>query len=369
MKIAIDARLLQGKFTGDRTYWRGLIRGLSRLDSEDEYVLYTYPSMSDIESSDACELAQRPVPAMSWRSWSLWAFPRALRRDGVDLAHVQYSIPLFASCPVVTSVHDISFKTCPQYFGFKDRFLLDRGFRYGVKHAVRILALSEHTKPDIIDYYHVNPQKIEVVYPGVDEEFQLLDKAACKTVALEKYAIDKPFVITVGVVPARKNIPRLIRAFAASRKAIASEHKLLIVGKPGAEEENLRDLAQNLGVADDVIIAGHVPQEDLPSLYNAAQLCVYPSLYEGFGLPAVEAMACGVPVITGNRSSLPEAVGDAGITVDPVDCDALAEAISSVLSSESRRTEMSAKGLEQASKFSWDDTARRVAELYREAVR
>ena len=369
MKIAIDARLLQGKFTGDRTYWRGLIRGLSRLNSDDEYVLYTYPSMSDVDSSEACGLAVRPVPAMSWRSWSLWAFPRALGKDGVDVAHVQYSIPPFAPCPVITSVHDISFKTCSQYFRFKDRFLLDRGFRYGARYAVRVLALSEYTKREIIDYYGVAPEKIEVVYPGVDEQFRLLDKAGSKALVREKYSVDKPFVITVGVVPARKNIPRLLRAFAQSRKALASEHKLVIVGKPGAEEKSLSDLAETLGLSEDVIFAGYVPQEDLPSLYSAADLCVYPSLYEGFGLPALEAMACGVPVITGNRSSLPEAVGDAGITVDPVDCGALADAISSVLSSVSRQAEMSAKGLDRAGKFSWDDTARRVAALYREVAR
>lgn len=364
MRIGIDARLLQGDFTGDRTYWRGLIRGLSRLKSEDEFVLYTYPNMSAAPPSETAGLPTRDTPAMCWRTWSLWAFPRALDKDRVDVAHVQYSIPPFAPCPVISSVHDISFRTRAQYYRFKDKFLLHRGFSYAAKHAAKILAISLYTKSEIVNVYGVAPERVEVVYSGVDEQFRPLDRAESRDLVRRKYAIASPFVVTVGLTPERKNVQRLIQAFAQSKEELRSDHKLVLVGRPGGDEGKFTGLAESLGISEDMIITGYVPSEDLPSLYNAADLCVYPSVYEGFGLPAAEAMACGVPVITGDRSSLPEVVGGAGITVDPYQTEAFAEAIARVLSSESLRAELSAKGPAQAAKFSWDTMARQVVDVY-----
>jgi len=374
MKVAIDARLLQGRFTGDRTYWRGLLCGLSKLRQEvctgslDEYILYTFPKMPPAQPAETHGFQIRPVKAFTWRDWSLWAFPRALKADGVDVCHVQYSIPPFAPCPVITSVHDISFRVRPEFFRFKDRFLLDKGMRYAAKYSAKILAISEFTKSEIVSAYRVSDQKVEVVYPGVDEKFRPLDKEKSKELVRQKYGMAYPYVISVGVLPPRKNIPCLIQAFACLKQTEAVEHKLVIVGKLGNEEASLRDLMSRLAVSEDVYLLGYVPDEDLPALYACADICVYPSLYEGFGLPVLEAMACGTPVITGNESSLPEVVGDAGITVCPRSPEAFADAMARLLRDASFSAEMSARGLARARTFSWEKMARRVTEIYHEVV-
>lgn len=364
MRVGIDARLLQGDFTGDRTYWRGLIRGLARLETDDQYALYTFPKMHPVEHDEAGGLRTRPVPAMCWRTWSLWAFPRALRADRVHLAHVQYSIPPVAPCPVVTSVHDISFTRCPEYFRFKDKFLLDRSMRYAAKHAARILALSEYTKNEMMEAYGVKAEWIQVVYPGVDEQYKPLDRAEARRFVAERYSIDFPYILAVGVIQPRKNLPRLLEGLSILKGISGLGHKLVVVGKYGWKESNLPAQTQELGLADDVVFTGYVPYEDLPSLYASADVFAYPSVYEGFGLPPLEAMACGTPVITGNRTSLPEVVGDAGTMVDPYDPEAFAQALRNVLYSDALRKDMSARGLERAKLFSWDRTAQEVRAVY-----
>lgn len=245
--------------------------------------------------------------------------------------------------------------------------MLDLGMRVGARRAAKILVLSEFTKREMIELYDVPSSKIEVVYPGVDEQFRLLDKADSKKMLSEKYSLSQPFIVTVGVIPARKNIHSLISAFAILKGILPIEHKLVIVGNHQGSDQKLLKLADSVGVANDVVFTGVVPYEDLPHFYNAADLSVYPSVYEGFGLPALEAMACGVPVITSNLSALPEVVGNAAVTVDPTP-EALADAMAKVLSDPSLRCDMSTLGLEHVKAFSWDMTARRVAEIYHEVA-
>jgi glycosyltransferase involved in cell wall biosynthesis len=212
----------------------------------------------------------------------------------------------------------------------------------------------------------VSPAKVTLVYPGVDKQFKPIDREAARQLIAEQYGIRAPFVLTVGVIQPRKNLPRLMEAFAKLKGNWQSEHELVIVGKRGWMESGLERRIQRLGLTGHVILTGYVPYERLPAFYSAAEAFVYPSVYEGFGLPPLEAMACGTPVITGDRSSLPEVVGEAGIMVDPYDVDAFIEAMSNVLSSESLKAEMTAQGLKQAGKFSWDEMARQVSVIYRE---
>lgn len=369
MKIGIDARLIQGGFCGDRTYWRGLIGGISRINEvrQDEYLLYTFSKLPPPNPSETGGFAVRQLNALTGRDWCLWSFPRMLGKDGVQVAHVQYSMPPYAPCPIITSVHDVSFRRCPQFFSFKDRFLLDLGMRIGAHRAAKILVLSNFTRIEMIELYRVPPEKIEVVYPGVEEQFQPLDKACSKKIIQEKYSISQSFIVTVGVVPARKNIHSLIRAFGILKGILPIKHKLVILGNHRGQDRQLLRLADSIGISEDVVLTGGVSNEDLPHFYNAADLSVYPSVYEGFGLPALEAMACGVPVITSNLSALPEVIGDAGLAVDPTP-EALADAMAEVLSNMSLRSELSARGLKRAKAFNWDSTARRVVEIYREVA-
>lgn len=369
MRIGIDGRPIQGRFTGDCTYWRGLIGGLSRLGSDDEFFIYLDPKLPRPEVPASENLRVRYLRSISWRAWSAWAFPRALREDGIHVAHVQYTIPPGVPCPVVTSIHDVSFKRHIEFFPLTDRLILDMGVKRSAKRASRILAISSYTKRELLELYRIPPAKITVIYPGVDKQFRPMDMEAARQVIGEKYGIRSPFVLTVGVIQPRKNLQRLLEAFAKFKGVWQSVHQLIIAGKYGWMETGLERRIERLGLVGDVVLTGYVPYEDLPAFYSAADVFVYPSVYEGFGLPPLEAMACGTPVITGDRTSLPEVVGDAGMMVDPHDVDALAGAILRVSSSDSLRAEMSAESLKQAGKFSWDDMARQVAAIYHEAAR
>lgn len=368
MRIGLDARPTQGSFTGDATYWRGLIGGLAQLESENEYYLYYYSGLKMPDGPVSPNMQRRVRGAPTWRMWSALAFPLALRADRVQLAHVQYTIPPFMPCPVITSIHDVSFKRHPEFFSRKDRFILDIGVRRTGRQAARIFAISEYTKAEICELYSIGEDRVDVVYPGADSQFRPCDRAESREIVNSKYGVDGPFILTLGVIQPRKNLSRLLEGFDICRRSHGFEHKLVIAGKYGWMEENLTRRIEELGLTDDVVLTGYVPYEDLPYLYSAAGLFVYPSVYEGFGLPPLEAMACGTPVITGDRSSLPEVVGDAGAMVDPYKPEAFANAILEALADEPMRIKMSRKGLIQAQKFTWPRMARQVDALYRETL-
>jgi glycosyltransferase involved in cell wall biosynthesis len=367
MKIGIDARPTQGEFTGDATYWRGLIHGLSGLEIEDEIILYFDPRLPHPQLNMVRPFTMRYVQAMNWRMWSIFAFPRALKKDRVDLAHVQYSLPPVLPCTMLTSIHDVSFKRHPEFFAWKDRIILDAAVKRAGNRAARILTLSEYQKNEITDLYGISADKIAVIPLAAEEQFQPVDRAAAKRELAEKYGIKSEFILSVGVIQPRKNLPRLLEGYAGLSPQLRATTKLVIVGKRGWLESEFPRKIEELGLSEGVVLPGYVPLDDLQTFYNAAELFVYPSVYEGFGLPPLEAMACGTPAITGNQSSLPEVVGDAGLMVDPYDSNAFTKAITMVLTDESLRTKMSAMGLKQAAKFSWARTAERVLEIYHEA--
>ena len=267
-------------------------------------------------------------------------------------------------CPTVTTIHDLSFKRYPEFFGLKDRWLLNRAVKYAKKHAAMIIAPSEFTKKELVTLYGVDPEKIAVTYEGNDDQFRtMIEKEAVQSVA-EKYGIEGPYVLTVGIIQPRKNLHRLLEGFAQFKQAHPCEHKLVIVGKYGWKETGLEKKTKDLSLDSEVLLTGYVPYEDLPALYSAADVFVYPSVYEGFGLPPLEAMACGTPVITGNQASLPEIVGEAGLMVDPFDSDAFADALERVLFDRLLRAEMFALGLDQVGNFSWDAMARQTLAIY-----
>ncbi|MHB1456409.1 MAG: glycosyltransferase family 4 protein [Armatimonadota bacterium] len=369
MRVAIDARPTQGSFTGDATYWRGLITGLSKIESDNEYLLYFYNKLQTPGVPPSQNMQHILIPGLNWRMWSAYSFPKALKRDGVRVAHVQYSIPPFTPCPVITSIHDVSFKRHPEFFSPKDRFILDMGVKLSKRRAARILALSEYTKAEICELYSINENRVDLVYPGVDLLFKPCGREESLQLVRTKYRITDPYVLTLGVIQPRKNLSRLLEGFSILKRNHEIRHKLVIVGKYGWMEENLTRTIDNLGLTGEVLLTGYAPYEDLPYLYSGADLFVYPSVYEGFGLPPLEAMCCGTPVITGDRSSLPEVVGDAGIMVDPYNPEAFTDAISRVLADKFLRTELARKGLEQSRKFTWERTARQVDAIYNETGR
>jgi glycosyltransferase involved in cell wall biosynthesis len=377
MRIGIDARTLSGRFTGDRTYWRGLIQGLAAVDTENEYFLYI---KSDIEGEPP-----QVGSNFTWRTvskpahdalWMQTAFPKALRADRIDVAHTQYNTPLFgAPCPMVTTVHDVTFALFPEHFLPKDRFILNRFVPASMRRSARVIAVSESTRRDILRQYkhHVTPEKVVTTLLAADSRFAPPDRQeSAREAANNKYELrGLPYILSVGVMQPRKNLPLLLDAFALMKLGpLAPPHLLVIAGKRGWKNEELDEQLAKLPaeVVDQIVFTGYVPDEDLPMLYGGADAFCYPSMYEGFGLPPLEAMACGCPVLCSRISSLPEVVGDAGLLLPSNDSDAWATALEKLLGQPNVRARWSARGLERAGEFSWEKTARETLAVYRAAA-
>jgi len=380
MRIGIDARTLSGRFTGDRTYWRGLIGGLSEIDHENEYVLYTRLPVDGDPPATGPNFTWKVLPSPANDAlWMQRAFPGALRRDKIDVGHTQYNIPLLgAPCPIVTTIGDISFNLFPELFLPKDRAILNRFMPISFKRAAHIIAVSESTRRDILRQYKkiVPGDKVTATLLAVSDDFRPPEdgqESARKKANILLKVDDQNvrYILAVGVLQPRKNLKSLLDAFALMKLGPKStDHKLVIVGKRGWNNKALDEKWESLpeAVRKDIIFAGYVDDKDLPTLYGGADVFCYPSLYEGFGLPVLEAMACGCPVITARTSSLPEVVGDAGVLLAPTDSEAWARALEKILASAQVQQRWRERGLERAAEFSWTKTAQQTLTVYKQLI-
>jgi glycosyltransferase involved in cell wall biosynthesis len=361
MRIALDCRTVTAPKTGDRTYALNLMRALARVDAENEYLLYTWERTTLTKLEDE---RFRPVvlrAPLGWM-WTPLLFPPDLARRRVDLAHVQYLTPPIAHCPFVTTIHDVAFRRYPHLFPVKHRLLLNALIPLSIQWAAAVVTGSEATRNDLLEFYDVPPEKVHVTPYAADPMFTPQDPEAAREAVRRRLGLRKPYILSVGVLQPRKNLPRLVRAY--GRIAGRVPHRLVLVGKEGWAHEELRRAAAELPRDRAPLFTGYVADADLPALYAAADLFVYPSLYEGFGLPPLEAMACGTPVVVSDRSSLPEVVGDAGVLVDPQDVRGLAEAMEALLGDEARRRDFSVRGIARAGEFNWERTARETVRVY-----
>ncbi len=381
LRIGIDARTLSGRFTGDRTYWRGLLSGLATVDTESEYFLYV---KSPVEGDPPPGLG----PNFHWRTvttptndaaWMLFGFPRALRADKIDVAHVQYNVPLLGCpCPVVTTIHDVSFKIHPNLFLPRDRWILNTLVPRSMQKATAIVAVSESTRRDILRSYKAIPQeKVHVVLEAADARFRPPPEGQETARALVNTRLgldDRPYLLAVGVLQPRKNLAVLLDAFALLKLGLKIDgrppsHRLLIAGKKGWLDTTDAELAALPDVVRaDVVLTGYVADDDLPGLYGGADALCYPSRYEGFGLPPLEALACACPVLCSRSSSLPEVVGEAGILLPYGDSDAWARALSKLLLSPAVSARWRERGPARAGLFSWERAARETLAVYQEAA-
>jgi len=268
-------------------------------------------------------------------------------------------------CPVVVSVHDLTFYRFPQWFRPFNWRYLQRFTRQTVRHAHHIIASSQHTRQDLITLLDVPPERISVIPLGVGEEMRPMQDTAALAALRHKRQLPERMILYLGTLEPRKNLTTLLEAYALLRRDPGFHHRLVIAGGKGWYYEEIEATVARLHLGQAVLFAGYVPQEELPWWYNAADVFVYPSLYEGFGLPPLEAMACGVPVVVSAASSLPEVVGEAGVIVPPLDAQALAEAIREVVEDGPRRQRLIAAGLARAQALSWRATAAKTAKLYR----
>jgi glycosyltransferase involved in cell wall biosynthesis len=383
MRIAIDGRALTGRFTGDRTYWRNLLRALLAADAESEYRVYSRTPIPEGELPPAANLTCGIVEAGNDRLWTLFALPRALRRDRADLVHVQYTTPprSLCPCPVVTTVHDISFRLYPQWFPARDRTLLNLTVPPSMRRAARVITDSESSRRDMLRVYGLPPEKVIAVPLGLPEGFADIDphetraqrQETARRIAKERYQLEHPFVLAVGVFQPRKNLRLLAEAFGRARKTHRLPHQLVLAGKAGwgTEREALRQAAAQGGgpeAAEAVVFPGYVEDADLPHLYRACAAFAYPSLYEGFGLPPLEAMACAAPVLVSDAPAMPEVVGDAALIVSATDRDAWSAALGRVLTDPGFRQDLSDRGPGHAAQFTWEATAGRTLDVYRQAI-
>ena len=305
-----------------------------------------------------------PWQRIAWEQTRLAALSR-----GLDLLHgLAFATPLACACPTVVTVHDLSFLRFPNAFRRFNRSYLSFITRISTRRAARVIAVSESTRQDVIRFFGVPGERVVVVPNGVAETFQPADPAAVADFRRNK-GLPEHFILFLGTLEPRKNIVRLLEAYALwlhGRPASAKDvPTLVIAGAKGWFYETIFARVNELGLAEHVIFPGFVPTEELPWWYRAAELFVYPSLFEGFGLPVLEAMACGTPTITSNASSLPEVAGDAALLIDPEDTEGLAGAMAHVLAEPEVAAKMRAAGLRQAARFSWARTAAQTAAVYR----
>lgn len=306
----------------------------------------------------------RPEARILWeQAFAPWLF----ERDQIDLVHGTVNVtPLGTRRPTVVTVHDLAFLRFPeQYPGLKQRYLTVLT-RRSVERAARVVAVSRSTRNDVLHFYDVAPEKVVVVPNGVDPSLRPITDRSQLDAFRRRHDLPGEFILFLGTLQPRKNLITLLRAWATLKPE--TRLPLVVVGAHGWMYEPIYEEARSLGVAGHVVFKGFVEPSELAFWYSAATMFVYPSLYEGFGMPVLEAMACGTPVITSNSSSLPEVAGDAGLIVEPLDVDALARAIDLLSNDGGYREKLARLGHAQAAQFSWARAARQTAEVYRQAV-
>jgi len=305
----------------------------------------------------------------------IWMLPRAVRDSHLDILHLplmgmsQISPGLFnPRVKCVMTIHDITPMLHPEMHTRKAVLSTAVALRIASQFVDHYIAISEWTKRDLMRYLSIPESRITVTYPGKDARFRPpLDRAGTRIALARRLALplEGPYILSVGTLEPRKNILGLLNAYAQLKKA-GVRNRLVVVGMKGWKFSPIFDLVHKLNLDDEVIFPGYVSDDDLPDFYNGAEVFVYPSFYEGFGLPPLEAMACGVPVVVSNTSSLPEVVGDAGVLVDPTRPQDIAAAVLDVLRSEHRRVELSAASAKRAELFEWSDTAVRTWNVYQQ---
>ena len=368
MQIGIDARLMYHQPAGISRYTRHLIRAISRIDHTDEFVVFQHRRhLEPVIEVANFRRATLFAPVHSRLEQGM--LPFELARFRLDLLHsTDFIPPLRTSMPTVITVHDLAFLHWPHfltqdsaaYYGQIDR---------GVRRASHIIVPSESTKADLIAQLGVREETVSVIYEAADERFVPLPIEPTRREVCRKYGLPDSYVLFVGTIEPRKNVDGLLHAFRRllDRDGVG-DAGLAIAGGRGWLYEEVVDLVKTLRLEERVFLLGRIPDEDLHKLYVGARCHVHPAHYEGFGLPPLEAMACGTPTVVSNVSSLPEVVGDAALLVSPQDSEEMAVALQRLLTDDALHAELREKGLQRASCFSWDQAAHRTLDVYRRVI-
>jgi len=362
VKIGLSARWLQLPAGGAKEYTLNLIQALLQIDQKNEYVVFhnaqevmgTFPTA-------------REVPLLGHNK--LWCdyvqLPCAVNRENVDLFWTpSLVVPFPIKCKSVATVTDLAYITFPKSYKSLDVLYMRTAIPGSFKRASALLAISEHTRKDIINLFPFTEGKVTVTYLAASSSYKRIDEIKPLDTMRDKYSLHHSFIFYAGSISPRKGCSYLLQAFAILKNQKHILHKLVFTSGWSWGSKDVFDLIETLNLKEDVIILGEVPAQDMPLLYNLADLFVYPSLYEGFGLPVLEAMACGCPVVCSNMTSLPEVAGDAALMVDPRDISSLADAMYTVLTDAQARGDLIEKGLARAASFTWEKTARKTLEVF-----
>jgi len=371
MRIGIDARCLEEKErTGVARYLLNLLRAFCELAPQNEYILYIKnDSLSDLPIKSCVEQRSLDRDGLAENIvFEQFILPRQAQKDGVDiLFSPAYTTPLWCRCQRVVTIHDISYHLFPQWFKFDEILRVRTISRISAKRASKIFVVSEYTKREVVKHYGISAGKILVTHNGVDPRFKPSGDPQAIARVKQKYGIGELYILHVGAIFVRRNIPTLISAF----REIANELpcQLVLVGPNRTNPyQDISALIKEKKLERQVVWIEYASDEDLSLLYEGAHLLTLLSAYEGFGFPAIEAMACGTPVVASNLTSLPEVVGDAGLLVDPSDVESVCNAIFRVLIDNKLRASLASKALERAKNFSWKKTAEKSLAAFEELV-
>ncbi|HKY32180.1 MAG TPA: glycosyltransferase family 1 protein [Candidatus Polarisedimenticolia bacterium] len=373
LTVGIDARPMAGQPTGVGRYVANLAREMARIDPGVRLRLYA-PSPPAEPAPPGTRLEILALPGGPFGGldnafvWNHARLPIHLAMRRVDLYHgTFYTLPAICPCPAVVTLHDITFELHPEWFTPRARLALGGFAASSARKARHVLTVSERSRKDIIERYGLPDARVTSAPLAPDPRLRRVEDPARIAAVRDRHGAGEEYVLHVGSITPRRNIDRLLDAFAVVRRR-APHLRLLLAGRVEPPSPPLEPAIQRRGLAGAVLAAGYVPPEDLPALYSGAAAVACPSLYEGFGLPVLEAMACGTPVLASSTSCFPEVAGDAALLVDPLDTEAIAAGLWTVVADPSARSLLVERGLRRASEFTWERTARRTLEVYRMAA-
>lgn len=372
-RIALNALLYSSEFSyrnaGVSHYIGGLLGYLPQTDNTAEYIAFHHTPQIRVDGWKLFTIDS--IGENPWRriAWEQFGQPGALRRVQANLVHAPvYVGPLAAPCPVVVTIHDLSHFLYPELFPLAKRLYLQVMTRATARRAAAVICDSASTRRDVLRVLRIPAERVHTVLIGVDAEMRPLEPQRVVQFRTER-RLPERMILSVSTLEPRKNIPTLLKAYALLLGSGKEVPQLVIGGGKGWYYQAIEEQVKRLGLSDKVTFTGFIPQQELPLWYNAAEIFVYPSLFEGFGMPPLEAMACGVPVITSGRSSLPEVVGDGGIMTDTSQPETLARAMQQLLDSRELRDQLSLRGRARSRLFSWEKTARETSAIYHAILR
>ncbi len=366
MKVAFLARCLTHG-AGVGRYARSLLRAMRRI-ATDDILLLSNKSLRGLEGSSAV-ISSRCSNFLSILLWEQVDVPRTIRREGVDLFFTpDFVMPFRCPCPGVVTVHDISYAVLPRYTGLRARLYYGSFVAQSVRRARKVLTVSEFSKRAIQNHFGLDEDKIAVAYPAADEKFHPSYDPADVHVVRQKYGIEDDYILYVGLLGGWKDVEGLLRAYDVVRRQTDRRCDLVLAGRTCPATKKILAAAQQLDLGEYLHVLPDVDDDDLPLLYNGATVFAFPSLYEGFGLPPLEAMRCGVPVVCTTAGALPEITADAARHVAPGQPQELAEALLDVIHNEKLREDLAVRGLRRSLDFSWHKCAEKVLKVFHEAM-